>query len=320
MTRATKAVLTYFIAVIGVPLFVFVVAVPSFVKSANTSQLNACLNNQRSIDSGKEQWALAVNRTAGDRTDIAGVNEYLKGNTTPTCSTGGRYFYDRIGTEPRCSIHGSLSEHQEWAKGSRTGTLSGRDLHDWVVAIIILAIPAMLLAVIPVTIYRTIRAGPHPDTDHAVPGVVLVLGFLFIGVGLFREFRGDVWQDSFYRHDLLCARIVRYMDAVKRDFARQHGLSATTPNPPLVEKRYCQLVSECEVASDLRCPENGTYMTGGPLDPVCCSRHGRPGEPDARVFWYWIWRAVLKFAMAFSACVIVLVLVARRVRTTGEEI
>ena len=44
------------VAIIGL---LAAIAIPSFVKARNQSQQNACINNLRIIDAGKEQWAMA---------------------------------------------------------------------------------------------------------------------------------------------------------------------------------------------------------------------------------------------------------------------
>jgi len=61
------------------------IALPSFVKARNTAQQNACINNLRQIDSAKEQAALAQRWTDDQVVDVKIVNQYIKGNTTPTC-------------------------------------------------------------------------------------------------------------------------------------------------------------------------------------------------------------------------------------------
>jgi len=89
------------VAIIGL---LAAIAIPSFVKARNTSQQNACINNLRQIDSGKEQWAMAATKTDGDTTNVGSVDAYIKGNTTPKCPGGGTYTYNNIGTNPRCNI------------------------------------------------------------------------------------------------------------------------------------------------------------------------------------------------------------------------
>jgi len=95
--------------VLMVPLMA-AIAIPSFVKARETSQRNACINNMRQIDSAKEQWALAERNSDGDAVDLGAVNLYIRGETTPTCPAGGKYEYKRIGEDPECSEHGTMSE------------------------------------------------------------------------------------------------------------------------------------------------------------------------------------------------------------------
>jgi prepilin-type N-terminal cleavage/methylation domain-containing protein len=89
------------VAIIGL---LAAIAIPSFVKARATSQQNACINNLRQIDSAKEQWALAQKKTNGEAVDTVGADEYIKGDTTPTCPGGGTYYYGALPTPPDCSI------------------------------------------------------------------------------------------------------------------------------------------------------------------------------------------------------------------------
>ena len=89
------------VAIIGL---LAAIAIPSFVKARNTAQQNACINNLRMIDSGKEQAALA-NKWADSSTPTSTVvDSYIKGNTIPVCPAGGAYNYNLIGTNPVCNI------------------------------------------------------------------------------------------------------------------------------------------------------------------------------------------------------------------------
>ena len=88
------------VAIIGL---LAAIAIPSFVKARNTSQQNACINNLRQIDSGKEQWAMAASRADGDTGITVSINEYIKGATTPRCPSSGSYTYAVIGTDPDCN-------------------------------------------------------------------------------------------------------------------------------------------------------------------------------------------------------------------------
>jgi prepilin-type N-terminal cleavage/methylation domain-containing protein len=96
------------VAIIGL---LAAIAIPSFVKARNTSQQNACLNNLRQIDGGKEQAAMRYRLTDGNTLSTTSVNEYIKGNTTPECPGGGNYEYKVIGSDPDCDINDPTS-HQ----------------------------------------------------------------------------------------------------------------------------------------------------------------------------------------------------------------
>ena len=51
------------VAIIGL---LAAIAIPNFVKARSTSQMNACINNLRQIDSAKQQWALEKGKRATD--------------------------------------------------------------------------------------------------------------------------------------------------------------------------------------------------------------------------------------------------------------
>ena len=96
------------VAIIGL---LAAIAIPSFVKARNTSQQNACINNLRQIDAGKEQWAMADRKNNGDPVVTTSVDAYIKGNTTPECPAGGVYTYGNVGSEPDCNIE-TPTQHQ----------------------------------------------------------------------------------------------------------------------------------------------------------------------------------------------------------------
>lgn len=94
------------VAIIGL---LAAIAIPSFMKSRTTSQQNACINNLRQIESGKEQWAMANNRSDGDTIDNAEVASYLKGSTLPSCPAGGAYTYQDVGVSVTCDVQDPTS-------------------------------------------------------------------------------------------------------------------------------------------------------------------------------------------------------------------
>ena len=70
---------------------------------------NACINNLRMIDSGKEQAALAEHWSDTQRVDALIVNQYIKGNTTPLCPGRGHYIYGRMNENPQCTFQGGTT-------------------------------------------------------------------------------------------------------------------------------------------------------------------------------------------------------------------
>ena len=94
------------VAIIGL---LAAIAIPSFMKSRTTSQQNACINNLRQVESGKEQWAMAQNKTDGEAIDTAEVATYIKGNLLPACPAGGTFTYNAVGTTATCNIQDPTS-------------------------------------------------------------------------------------------------------------------------------------------------------------------------------------------------------------------
>jgi prepilin-type N-terminal cleavage/methylation domain-containing protein len=95
------------VAIIGM---LCAMALPAFLKSRTVSQMNACINNLRQLDSAKEQCAMECRWSNGTpvANGDASVNTYIKGlggtTNTPTCPAGGQYTYMPIGTQPQCSV------------------------------------------------------------------------------------------------------------------------------------------------------------------------------------------------------------------------
>lgn len=97
----------FVVAVIGL---LAAIAIPSFIRARDTSQLNACLNNMRIIDAAKNQCALARTYKAGETVSEQDVSPYLKnGFSSLLCPKNGRYTTNPIGKDPECSVHGPLS-------------------------------------------------------------------------------------------------------------------------------------------------------------------------------------------------------------------
>src|SRR6266853_2495239 len=85
------------VAIIGL---LAAIAIPNFVKARNTTQKNACINNLRQIDGGKQQWALENKKSDTDSPTSDDVKLYIKNNAYPTCPSGGTYTIHAVNTDP----------------------------------------------------------------------------------------------------------------------------------------------------------------------------------------------------------------------------
>ena len=92
------------VAIIGL---LAVIAIPNFVRARTTAQTNACINNMRQIDSGKQQWAIENNEVGTATPSSAQVGVYIRGGF-PSCPAKGTYTINNVDTPPSCSTHGAL--------------------------------------------------------------------------------------------------------------------------------------------------------------------------------------------------------------------
>jgi len=71
----------------------------------------SCVNNMRILDSATEQCALANNLSNGEAAARSEVSAYIKnGIDSLRCPSTGRYTFGTVGTDPTCSIHGTLTK------------------------------------------------------------------------------------------------------------------------------------------------------------------------------------------------------------------
>jgi prepilin-type N-terminal cleavage/methylation domain-containing protein len=100
------------VAIIGL---LAAIAIPNFVKARTTSQMNACINNLRLIDSSKQQWALEMAKQGTDSpqgTDLQpylgrgsnGELPYCPADSTETWAVSYSGGVNNVGTKPTCSI------------------------------------------------------------------------------------------------------------------------------------------------------------------------------------------------------------------------
>jgi len=86
---------------------------PLFIRARTTSASNACVNNLRQIQGGKDQWTLENQKTTNDTPTWDDLRVYIgRSGTTGavlTCPDGGTYILGRVGELPRCSLGASFA-------------------------------------------------------------------------------------------------------------------------------------------------------------------------------------------------------------------
>ena len=93
--------------VVGIIAVLMGILLPNFVKARQTAGKRSCMSSLRAIDEAKQQFAMECSKKDGDAVvwgDI--VPHYMRAQ--PSCSSGGSYATEPVGTNPRCSI----DEHQ----------------------------------------------------------------------------------------------------------------------------------------------------------------------------------------------------------------
>ena len=89
------------------------IAVPNFVRARKNSQTNSCINNLRTLDGAKQQWALEQGKQSTDTPADTEVQPYIgRGNggtlrrmSCPLVVPGGAmagYTINNVGTPPSC--------------------------------------------------------------------------------------------------------------------------------------------------------------------------------------------------------------------------
>ena len=75
-----------------------------------TAAKNECINNLRSIDGAKQQWALEMGKRAEDTPSWSDVQPYSGGpkEAIPKCPSGGTYTIGTVAARPECSIAGHV--------------------------------------------------------------------------------------------------------------------------------------------------------------------------------------------------------------------
>ena len=72
-----------------------------------------CWGNLASLAGAKEQWAIENNAALGAPVTSDNILPYVRGSRMPTCNVvNAKYILGKIGEEPRCTIHGTISHYK----------------------------------------------------------------------------------------------------------------------------------------------------------------------------------------------------------------
>ena len=76
------------VAIIGL---LAAIAIPNFVKSRSTAQMNTCINNLRQIDGAKQEWALEKGQQATATPVLSDIAVYIGRTATEAAVSTGVY-------------------------------------------------------------------------------------------------------------------------------------------------------------------------------------------------------------------------------------
>ena len=68
------------------------IAIPNYLKSRNSAQVNTCISNLQQIDQAIQTWALDMKRTSGQPVTYEDISSYLRHSVV--CPAGGTSFED----------------------------------------------------------------------------------------------------------------------------------------------------------------------------------------------------------------------------------
>ncbi len=112
------------VAIIGL---LAAIAIPAFMKARNSARRNACINNLRQIDGGKDTYVLEYGGDNGKILSWDNVSLYVKDITNkcycPTATGVDRVFSNsygisEVGVDPTCLIVTDLTHDLDYKMGS----------------------------------------------------------------------------------------------------------------------------------------------------------------------------------------------------------
>lgn len=98
------------VAIIGL---LAAIAIPSFIKSRDTTRKNTCISNMRLLDSAKEQYAIDQNQAPSATVAMTNLTVYLKGEEEPFCPQGTNAYFTTItvSNTVTCPNVGTYTDH-----------------------------------------------------------------------------------------------------------------------------------------------------------------------------------------------------------------
>jgi|GEM_PF-2463494 len=109
-------------------LFFLLMFLPGWGFEANAAGQQSCVHNLRMLDGATDQVAIEMNLKTGNQVAAATISEYIRGGVESlNCPKGGRYTFGTVGREPRCSVHGTISDPTARGKAAGARELWGRE-------------------------------------------------------------------------------------------------------------------------------------------------------------------------------------------------
>ncbi len=106
---ALGGLITGYISLAMIPIIglLAAIAVPNFIRARTIAQKNMCVNNLRTIDGSKQQWALENAKNESATPTATDIIPYLGRNSSGAmllCPNGGTYEINVLTNPPTCTI------------------------------------------------------------------------------------------------------------------------------------------------------------------------------------------------------------------------